>query len=248
MAASSVITMRLTLWLSILLTTFTLAVTAAMLYLSRPTPNNLESAVLKHEAQAAPVAPSCYPGLSRKVEKFSKSSLFPPGAFYPNPEHEGFVVEWYAKHLQAMHEQSLLSYPESQTESYRFLWLRTFHRPVAVRVWHSEEGSFLNVKQLSGAGGYEAGKLITNQTRQLTNAEWDGFVSLLDRSCYWQLPAKNDDEMGKDGAQWILEGTRQGRYHVVDRWTPRSGDFREACLYLLKLSNLGIDLSSEDVY
>lgn len=78
-------------------------------------------------------------------------------------------------------------------------------------------------------------------------AEWDGFVSLLDRSCYWQLAAEND-EMGNDGAQWILEGIRDGRYHVVDRWTPRSGDYREACLDLLQLSNLGIALSGEDVY
>lgn len=237
---------RLTLWLSISLTTFTLGVTAALLYISRVTPNDLKSPVIEHEAPVAPTTTSCYPGLSRRVERLSKSSLFPPGAFYPKPEHEGFVVEWYAKHLKAMDEQSLLSYPESQ-ESYRFLWLRSFHHPVAVRVWRSDGGQFLNVKQLNGAGGYEPGKLITNQTRQLTNAEWDGFVSLLDHSCYWQLPAEIDD-MGSDGAQWILEGTREGRYHVVDRWTPRSGDFREACLYLLKLSNLGIDLSAEDVY
>jgi hypothetical protein len=238
---------RLTLWLLISLTTFTLGVTAAVLYLSRPTSNNLKAPVVKDEAPPAPTTLSCYPGLSRKVETLSKSSYFPPGAFYPKPEHEGFVVEWYAKHLKAMAEQSLLSYPESQAESYRFLWLRSFHHPVAVRVWRSDGGLFLNVKQLSGAGGYEPGRLITNQTRQLTNAEWDDFVGLLDHSCYWQLPAEID-EMGNDGAQWILEGAREGRYHVVDRWTPRIGDFREACLYLLKLSNLGIDLSAEDVY
>jgi hypothetical protein len=118
---------------------------------------------------------------------------------------------------------------------------------VAIRVWRSGDGQFLNVKQTSGTCGYEPGKLITNKTRQLTNMEWDGFVALLDRVCYWQLPPKNDD-MGPDGALWILEGRREGRYHVVDRWSPQSGDFREACLYLLRLSNLGIDLSGEDVY
>ena len=238
---------RLTLWLSISLTTFTLGVTAAMLYLSRPTPNNLKSPVVKHMAPAAPARPSCFPGLSREVERLTKSSYFPPGAFYPKPEHERFIVEWYTEHLKAMGEQSLLPHPESQAESYCFLWLRSFHHPMAVRVWRSDDGQFLNVKQLSGAGGYEPGRLITNQTRQLTNAEWDGFVSLLDRSCYWQLPAEND-EMGNDGAQWILEGSREGRYHVVDHWTPRSGDFRETCLYLLKLANLGINLSADDVY
>lgn len=70
---------------------------------------------------------------------------------------------------------------------------------------------------------------------------------LLDQSCYWQLRPEIDDS-GLDGAQWILEGVKEGRYHVVDRWTPQIGDFREACLYLLKLSNPSIDLSREDIY
>lgn len=238
---------RLTLWLSISLATFTLGVAAAMLYLHRPAPDDVKSPVVKYEAPAAPATPSCSPDLSREVERPAKSSYFPPGAFYPEPEHERFIVEWYTKHLKAMGERPLLSHPESRAESYRFLWLRTFHHPVAVRVWRSDDGWFLNVKQLSGAGGYEPGRLVMNQTRQLTSAEWDGFVSLLDRSCYWQLPTEIGD-MGNDGAQWILEGAKEGRYHVVDRWTPRSGDFRESCLYLLKLSNLGIDHSAEDVY
>jgi hypothetical protein len=238
---------RLTLWLVISLTTFTLGVTAAMLYFIRPAAKDFPPPVVNHYVPTAPSQPSCFPGLSKEVEKLATPSYFPPGAFYPKPEHEKFIVDWYTKHLRAMGEMSLLSQPDSHAESYRFLWLRSFHHPVAVRVWRSGDGLFLNVKQLSGAGGYEPGRLIINQTRQLTNAEWDGFVSLLDRSCYWQLPAEID-EMGNDGAQWILEGAREGRYHVVDRWTPRSGDFRETCLYLLKLSNLGIDLSGEDVY
>lgn len=243
---------RLTLRLSISIATFALGVTAAMLYLSRPAPNALKSPAPKHEATAAPAAavpaaPSCFPGLSREAERFAKPSYFPPGAFYPEPAQESFVVEWYSKHLKAMGEQSLLPYTVSKAESYRFLWLRSFHHPVAVRVWRSDDGRFLNVRQLSGAGGYEPGRLTTNRTRQLTSAEWEGFISLLDRSCYWQLPSEIN-QMGNDGAQWILEGTRGGRYHVVDRWTPRGGDFREACLYLLRLSNLGLDLSGEDVY
>jgi hypothetical protein len=146
-----------------------------------------------------------------------------------------------------MAEQALLSYPESQAEGYGFLGLRSFHSPVAVRVWRAGERQFLNVKQLSDAGGYERGSLTINQTRRITKAEWDGFASLLDRSCYWQLPAVSGG-MGNDGAQWIPEGAPEGRYHVVDRWTLRSGEFREAGLYLLKLSDLGIELSGKDIY
>jgi hypothetical protein len=181
------------------------------------------------------------------VENLNPHSYFPRGAFYPKPEREKFIVEWYAGHLKAMGEPPLLSEPDSPRQSYRFLWLRSFHHPVAVRVWASCAGYFINVKQTNGQGGYQPGTLITDQTRPLTETEWDHFISLLDRSCYWQLPTKLDD-MGFDGAQWILEGVRDGRYHVVDRWTPQSGDFREACFYLLKSSNIPIDLSGEDIY
>ena len=40
----------------------------------------------------------------------------------------------------------------SEAESYRFLWLRSFHRPVAVRVWSAGCERFVTLKELSGAG------------------------------------------------------------------------------------------------
>jgi hypothetical protein len=132
-------------------------------------------------------------------------------------------------------------------ESYRFLWLRSFHHPVAVRVWRSGAEHFLVVKQLSGAGGYAPGRLSVDRTRQLSNDEWDEFVRLLDGICYWQMPAE-DSRLGNDGARWILEGMKDGRYHIVDRWSPDGGDYRAACLHLLKLSGLGIDPKGVDVY
>ena len=235
---------RLTLWLAVSLTTFTLGVTASVLYLYRSASNSVVPSAVKHDA---PAAPSCFPGLSRSIEKLSTSSYFPRGAFYPEPEREKFTVEWYSNQLKAMGESSLLSQPDSPPETYRFLWLRSFRHPVAVRVWASCYGHFISVKQLSSQGTIEPGRLITDQTRPLTDTEWDHFINLLDRSCYWQLGPETDD-IGFDGARWVLEGVREGRYHLVDRWTPESGDYQEACLYLLKLSNPAIDLSKEDIY
>jgi hypothetical protein len=238
---------RLVLGLAISITTFTIGVTAAMLHLTRANQEDLASTIKISDAPTVPAVRSCFPGLSREIKELPTHVYFPRGTFYPKPEQEKFIVEWYSKYLRGMGEVSLCSLADSEAESYRFLWLRSFHRPVAVRVWRSSDGYFLNVKELSGAGGYEPGTLITNRTRQLTNPEWDYFVNLLERSCYWQLAAEAD-ESGFDGAQWILEGTKGGRYHLVDRWSPQDGDFRAACFELLKLANLSIDLESEDVY
>ena len=236
---------RITLWLAVSLTTFTLGITVTLIYLSSSASIILPPLAIPHDTAAAP---TCFPGLSRRVENQNTPLYFPRGAFDPKPEREKFILEWYTSHLRAMGEPTLLYTPDSSSERYRFLWLRSFHPPVAVHVWRVGDSHFITVKQTNGQGGYRPGKLITYVTRSLTKAEWDYFVSLLERSCYWHLPTTSDEPIGTDGAQWILEGVREERYHVVDRWTPQSGDFREACLYLLKLSNLGIDPSAEDTY
>src|SRR5437899_2594377 len=41
-------------------------------------------------------------------------------------------VEWYSEHLQAMREPPLTRVA-GEAEVYRFLWLRSFHRPIAIR-------------------------------------------------------------------------------------------------------------------
>jgi hypothetical protein len=238
---------RVTLWLAVTLATFTLGVTITALHTLRTHSNKPIPSTIEHDRPASRAVPSCFPGLSRSVENLNPTSYFPSGAFYPKAQHEKFIVDWYTKHLQAMAESSLLYEADSRPETYRFLWLRSFHHPVAVRVWASNDGHFINVKQTNGAGGYEPGTLITDQTRRLTDTEWDHFITLLERSCYWQLSAEND-EMGNDGARWILEGVRERRYHVVDRWSPQSGAFREACLYLLNLSNPALTLSDQTTY
>ena len=144
---------------------------------------------------------------------------------------------WYGQHLRAMREPRLCE--PSDVERYRFLWLRTFHRPVAVRVERTEAGASLTARELGGAGGYAPGELARGATRDLTSSEWAELQRKLDAAGYWTLPT-DSDRMGLDGSQWVLEGARGDRYHVVDRWTPeeagRDAAFRELCLFLLDLA------------
>src|SRR5262252_10747569 len=103
---------------------------------------------------------------------------------------DSFRNGWYSKHLKAMDESSLNSMAESD-ETYRFLWLRTFHHPIAIRVWRKSEERNMAFKELDGAGGYDPGKLIANRTRRLTADEWDKFIKLLQQASYWQLPKES---------------------------------------------------------
>ena len=61
------------------------------------------------------------------------------------------------------------------------------------------------------------------------------------------MPDGDEKEVHLDGAQWILEGVRNGKYHVVDRWSPEKGDpVRGIGILALKLGRFKIH--SEEIY
>jgi hypothetical protein len=130
--------------------------------------------------------------------------------------------------------------------AYRFLWLRTFHNPIAIRLNISVDGTGTLIgKMTNGKGGYGAGNLILNDSHELTKARVSEFLALLRRAGFWSAPAE-DDAGGLDGAQWVLEGTENGRYHIVDRWSPENNDFEHACLFLFEES--GITVDANEIY
>jgi hypothetical protein len=158
---------------------------------------------------------------------------FPKGA-----EH------WYPKYLEVMREPSLFQQPTNNSvEQYRFLWLRTFHRPIAVRIWKDGSEAELRVVRLSGAGGYDPGHIERDDSFSITDKQWSHFLGLLNESSFWNFQSAESYLGGFDGSQWILEGRAADKYHVVDRWAPLSNGkerhlekFVACCRYLLKLS------------
>jgi hypothetical protein len=206
-------------------------------------------------APPAPLASDCvqpknFPALARKIAGIEKgkSGYFPKNEFTDSwKDADDFVNDWYGKHLRAMGEKSLLDVSDGEAEIYRFLWLRSFDHPVFVRVERHQNKIKLFTKELDGAGGYEPGKVLRSYSRNLDRTEWCEFLKLLRQADYWNLPPKIE-EGGADGARWILEGVRENRYHLVDRWSPDAGEYREACLYLLRLSGFEVDKPESDLY
>ena len=144
--------------------------------------------------------------------------------------------DWNAV-LDRFEEMRLEKMPGCVDESYRLIWIPTFHSPVAARIWRSGEKQFLVTKQLSGRGGYGMGQLAIQDIRPINDDEWNEFMRLLRQSGYWDLPSQDDSFPPEDGAAWVIEGFRNGKHHVVNRRSP-SPVFREACVYLVKLSGL----------
>lgn len=175
---------------------------------------------------------------------------FPNLAFDDEQQHNDFVVQWYTKHLKALQEPSLFQQASSGKEAYRFLWLRTFHSPVAVRLNVNADGtSLLTVKVTDGQGGYEPGRLTKDAVRRLSKEETDWFLGRVHELKYWNLPTREPktDEIGLDGAQWVVEAIKDGTYKVVDRWSPDKGPVR--ALGLIMLIDLAkLKLLYQDVY
>ena len=158
-----------------------------------------------------------------------------------------FAPAWYEKDLEALKEPSLWQLSKAEkTQSYRFLWLRSFHNPIAVRISVNTDGtSLLTWKLTSGATG-RAGKLIKGTALTLDGPQTNLFLEKVERSNFWKLPPVLDDR-GVDGAQWTIEGMRDGKYHIVDRWSPKDGEIRALGIFMSK-DLAKIRLSNSEIY
>jgi hypothetical protein len=146
-----------------------------------------------------------------------------------------------------MEEPVLSSGKEPSDFAYRFLWLRTFHHPIAIRVQRTGSSTILRGVELDGRGGYDWGKIVKEVNRELPPAEVEAVVTQLDKAGFWQMePREDPSRTGLDGAIWILEGSQNGAHREVIRWCPKSGDVREICLSFLPLA--GLTVLAKDIY
>lgn len=163
--------------------------------------------------------------------------------YFPSRSHEdsvgldAFVNKCYSNQLFGLREPVLIS-DSCSSEIYRFTWLRTFDHPVSVRIEKSHDSVLIAWKECDGAGGYEPGQLIRDEDKSLSLNEWNTFTAMLRRCDFWNLPTE-ETRMQIDGAQWILEGKTNGKYHLVERNSPSTPDpFYECCEYLISLTDM----------
>jgi hypothetical protein len=166
-------------------------------------------------------------------------NYFPENIFCDSPAHYSFVAHWYREQLIGLKEPSIYAMRTDCTmHIYRFLWLRSFHHPVAVRFILLDDGGTIISKMCDGAGGYEPGNLILNASKVLSISDKNCFISIMDSIGFWDMPSFDADHGGLDGSRWILEGLKEGKYHLIDRWTPASGPVRDLGLFFLGLGNI----------
>ena len=174
----------------------------------------------------------------------AQTPYFPEKTFGDDPRLDQFVSGWYSGQLKALKEPSLLELSKTpSTESYRFLWLRSFHHPIAIRVDMQANGSAtLTTRIASGAGGYPPGKLILRLAPGiLTKDEAQKLISHINASGFWQLPSYERDRAGNDGSEWVVEAAVHGKYHLVSEWSPKNGPIRDlGDMFLFELAKVNV--------
>lgn len=185
------------------------------------------------------------------VDYANCQSYFPPHTFSDRTDADEFTAKWYTGQLRALHEPSLweLSEKSNSNQVYRFLWLRSFHHPISIRLDIQPDGNgTLTTKICDGAGGYAPGKIIRDQTRILSSPTISEFLSEISARHYWDMPTEEpfNGTIGVDGAQWILEGVNRNNYKIVDRWSPKNGPIKELCLRMVNLA--GLKLKKDEIY
>ena len=194
-----------------------------------------------------PIESSCFPGLSIDIKYAPAKAFFGGVDLSGTGWSDRYIVEWYSEALKAMGEDKLIS-SSNEEESYRFLWLRSFHEPIAVRVRRIGSHRLVVVKEMERSGVSESCRKSVKTTAFLiSEEEWNQFMLNLERACFWRMPTP-DEKILMDGAEWIMEGYREGRYHVVDRQSPDEGPYRDACLYLLRVSHVLGRIPQREVY
>ena len=106
---------------------------------------------------------------------FASAQYFPKGSL--DSRGDEFKDDWYSHQLTALQEPSLFAMMKTpSSESYRFLWLRTFDHPIAIRLDLQPDGTgILTTKVASGTGGFRPGVLAETSSRTLTKVQTEHF-------------------------------------------------------------------------
>ena len=196
---------------------------------------------------------------------------FPKGTFAPYvpPPRPGYVYkqsdfnpdpdmrESYSLSMDYLELPSLSCGARPADETYRLVWMRSFHPLIAIQMDRSGDRYTLDL--VTPHETRLSGKPMQRIHRQLTKDDWSRITAGLQKLDFWKLPPSNREAgyfveegkdsvtvvtSGKDGANWIIEG-RADRYHVIDRWSD-ADDVIAVGRMFVDLS--GLKIPEEDIY
>jgi len=133
----------------------------------------------------------------------------------------------------------MLSRSNPNATVYRLLWLPSFHHSICVRIDRKHGGAKVHATVLDSQGGYEPGLVAIDRNITLADEDWKNLDRHLEQAAFWTMTTRSADDGGCDGDQLVVEGIREGTYHIVDRWMPDPA-YEKLCRHMLDLTDLDV--------
>lgn len=133
----------------------------------------------------------------------------------PGIEGARHTTELYSEDLRTFMEPVL--YDTLPYTVYRLIVLPAFSTPFVVRVETIDGKSRMYWKTSKSNSRFEDGK-IKSKTKELHPQEMAEIEKSLEQVDFWNI-STNEGLKGLDGSLWLLEGVKDGKYHVVERWS-----------------------------
>jgi hypothetical protein len=181
------------------------------------------------------------PTLKQAMPPDSKPQYFPVGVFSKYPEVSEWETRWYAGELRQLREPSLLEEKNRRGYSvYRFLRIPSFWPSLVIRLVVNPDGTGSLVAKRTNSQG-EDESAPWEQSLPVSSEQVNDFLNLLHEAGFWSLPTAKST-YGFDGEEWLLEGKRNDKYHVVDRWSgAMEATYSRVCNYLQELFPLKVE-------
>ena len=165
-------------------------------------------------------------GVARAVECAAATgpdAYLPRAVLWPPDELPRILRDDYSTLLAAIDEPSLFCGNGIRSEAYRLARLEWAGVPLVVRFEPANTTGTMRVLKLEAPSwNFPPGLVIEQRTVALETAATRELVGAIERADLWAMPTTSraqDTGLG-EGTTWILEASRDGRYHVVSRWLP----------------------------
>lgn len=148
-----------------------------------------------------------------------------------------------------MGEPSFLELARRPGRCYRFLWLRTWHSPMSVRVCQVGERGVVDLRVLDGlARPGQPHRLRASRRVVIDAAAWELVEARVRAAGFWEAPGPSaigapDPE---EGSRWVFEGVADGQGKAVDLYTPEEAAWVDLGLYMMALA--GVRVPEREVY
>lgn len=157
-------------------------------------------------------------------------NYFPPNTF--TGRAGDLTLHSLSRNLHLLEEKPLWPPASEKEQTYRVTVLPCFSVPEsATLTMAADQSGRIEYRSAESRSQHSS----VDKTRTVSSEQVTEFVSLLNQIQFWQMPTESR-QLGLDGADWIIEGVQDGKYHVVLRWCPGKTPFGEAARGLLKLA------------